>query len=128
LPTATTDELGSPWWILRSNALTLAYREPSGERCQMKVFYLWGRYIGLMLDDDQTEVIQRLRSAKGHLGAIIGMLEIGEPCEVIFHQLGAVQAALHAAGEKLLSCQIKLARKLSNTVPALMIGLPRYPN
>ena len=56
---------------------------------------------------DQAEIVRRLRSAGGHLEAIIGMLEAAEPCEPILHQLGAVQAALRAVGTRLLVCQIK---------------------
>lgn len=64
-------------------------------------------YIGLMQADEQAEIVRRLRSAGGHLEAIIGMLEAGEPCESILHQLGAVQAALRAAGARLLTCQLR---------------------
>ena len=60
-----------------------------------------------MQADEQAEIVRRLRSARGHLGAIICMLEAGEPCEPVLHQLGAVQAALHAAGARLLACQLR---------------------
>ena len=33
------------------------------------------------------------------------MAEGGRPCEQVLHQLGAVQAALRAAGVELLACQ-----------------------
>ncbi len=39
--------------------------------------------MGLMLTDKQAEIVRRLRSAEGHLDAIIDMLEAGEPCEPI---------------------------------------------
>jgi len=60
-----------------------------------------------MQPNEQAEIIRRLRSAEGHLGAVIGMAESGEPCEQVLHQLGAVQAALRAAGARLLTCQVK---------------------
>ena len=64
-------------------------------------------YIRPMLADEQAEIVRRLRSAGGHLDAIIGMVEAGESCEPILHQVGAVQAALHAAGARLLACQLR---------------------
>ena len=58
-----------------------------------------------MKPDQQSEIIRRLRCAAGHLNAVINMAESGEPCEQMLHQLNAVQAALRAAGAKLLICQ-----------------------
>jgi DNA-binding FrmR family transcriptional regulator len=57
--------------------------------------------------DTTAELLQRLRSAHGHLGAVIDMAEAGEPCEVVLHQLGAVQAALRCAGRVLIQCQLE---------------------
>ena len=56
---------------------------------------------------DQAEIVRRLRSARGHLGAIIDMVEAGEPCEQVLHQLSTVQAALRATGARLLACQLR---------------------
>ena len=53
----------------------------------------------------QSEVLQRLRSASGHLNAVIKMAEAGQSCEAVLHQLGAVEAALRAAGARLVICQ-----------------------
>lgn len=53
----------------------------------------------------QSEIIRRLRCAAGHLSAVIEMAEAGQPCEQVLHQLGAVDAAIRAAGSKLLICQ-----------------------
>jgi DNA-binding FrmR family transcriptional regulator len=57
--------------------------------------------------DTTAELLQRLRSAHGHLGAVIAMAEAGEPCEAVLHQLGAVQAALKCAGRALIQCQLE---------------------
>ena len=57
-----------------------------------------------------TELIQRLRSAAGHLHAVIEMAESGEPCEDVLHQLQAVEAALRHAGRHLLCSQIERSR------------------
>ena len=46
-----------------------------------------------------------MRSASGHLKAVIEMTEAGRPCEQVLHQLNAVQAALRVAGLKLITCQ-----------------------
>ena len=53
----------------------------------------------------QSEIIRRLRCAAGHLNAVIDMAEAGQPCEKVLHQLGAVDAAIRAAGSKLIICQ-----------------------
>lgn len=50
---------------------------------------------------------QRLRSANGHLKAVIEMVEAGEPYESILNQLEAVQAALRCAGLVLIQCQLE---------------------
>ena len=53
-----------------------------------------------MHPEGRTAIVMRLRSAEGHLGAVIDLLEAGEaPCEQVLHQLGAVRAALRVAGE-----------------------------
>ena len=55
--------------------------------------------------EPQSEVIQRLRCAAGHLNAVIEMAEDAQPCEKVLHQLNAVEAALRAAGFRLILCQ-----------------------
>lgn len=52
------------------------------------------------------KILQRLRSAGGHLQAVIAMVEAEEPCEAVLHQLGAVQSALRAAGLRIIDCQL----------------------
>lgn len=68
----------------------------------------------------QAEIIQRLRSAAGHLNAVIEMAESGKPCEEVLHQLQAVEAALRHAGRYLLCCQIEQSEALivRDTEPA----------
>lgn len=58
-----------------------------------------------MRSEVPAEVVNRLRSAEGHLRAVIRMVEADEPCEHVLHQLGAVEAALRAAGGIMLECQ-----------------------
>lgn len=55
----------------------------------------------------QDDVVQRLKTAAGHLNAVIEMAEAGKPCEDVLHQLQAVQAALRHAGRHLLCSQIE---------------------
>ena len=52
-------------------------------------------------------VANRLRTAEGHLHAVIGMVEAGAPCEEVVCQLDAVEAALCAAGRALRYCQFR---------------------
>ncbi len=46
-----------------------------------------------MKPDQQSEILQCLRSASGHRNAVIKMAEGGRPCEQVLQQLGAVDAA-----------------------------------
>ncbi len=55
-----------------------------------------------MKSNQQVEITRRLRCAAGHLNAVIEMTENGQSCEKVLHQLNAVEAALQAAGFRLL--------------------------
>jgi DNA-binding FrmR family transcriptional regulator len=57
--------------------------------------------------DQQSEIIQHLRSASGHLNAVIEMAESGKPCEQVLHQLNAIQSALGAISLQVLICQVQ---------------------
>lgn len=65
-----------------------------------------------MKSDQQSDIIRRLRCAAGHLNAVIEMTEAGQPCEQVLHQLNAVQAALRAAGTKLIICQAQSSQTI----------------
>ena len=65
-----------------------------------------------MRADEQEEVIQQLRSAGSHLKATFGMLDAGEPCEIVLHQLGLVHAALGATTTKLLASQLRRCQEV----------------
>ena len=66
----------------------------------------------MMKLDQQSEIIQRLRCAAGHLKAVIEMTNAGDPCEQVLHQLNAVEAALRAAGIKLIICQAQSSQSI----------------
>ncbi len=70
-----------------------------------------------MLIEEQTLILARLRSAEGHLGAVIGMVETGQNCEKVLHQLHAVEAALQASGRHLLHCQVKQSIEIFSQDP-----------
>ena len=65
-----------------------------------------------MRSEEQAEIIRRLRTTRGHLEAVIRMVERGESCEEVLHQLGAVQAALRSAGTRLILCQLSQSREV----------------
>ena len=65
-----------------------------------------------MKPKQQSEIIRRLRCAAGHLNAVIEMAEAGQPCEQVLHQLGAVDAAIRAAGAKLIICQAQSSQSI----------------
>jgi len=60
----------------------------------------------------QADIVRRLHCAAGHLEAVIKMVEAEEPCEQVFHQLGAVDAAIRAAGAKLILCQAQVSQSI----------------
>jgi DNA-binding FrmR family transcriptional regulator len=64
-----------------------------------------------MVLNQQPEIMQRLRSAAGHLNSVIKMAESGEPCEHVLHQLNAVRSALSVAGTKIICCEAKSIRE-----------------
>lgn len=71
-----------------------------------------------MKPDPHVEVIRRLRSAAGHLQAVIEMTEGGKPCEEVLHQLNAVEAALHAAGTCLIQARVDSSKVVILTNPS----------
>lgn len=70
-----------------------------------------------MQAEEKAEIILRLRMSRGHLEAVIGMVETGEACESILHQLCAVCAALRAVGIKLLTCQLMQSQEIIRWSP-----------
>lgn len=50
---------------------------------------------------------QRLKSARGHLDAVIRMVDEGRYCVDVLHQLGAVQGALEQARRAVLEDHLR---------------------
>lgn len=67
--------------------------------------------------NQQPEILQRLRSAAGHMNAVLEMAESGRPCEEVLHQLQAVQSALRVVGTRIICCEAESVRQeiLSST-------------
>ena len=61
---------------------------------------------------EHSAIVGRLKTAAGHLHAVIAMVETGEPCDEVLHQLGAVQAALVAAGGAIVDCQVESSAEI----------------
>lgn len=57
-------------------------------------------------------ILPRLHSSQGHLRAVIAIVEAGEPCEQVLHQLNAVVASLRAAGATLVRCQLEESKRI----------------
>jgi DNA-binding FrmR family transcriptional regulator len=64
-----------------------------------------------MVLNQQPDIMQRLRSAAGHLNAVIELAESGQPCEDVLHQLNAVQSALRRVGTKIICCEAEVVRE-----------------
>ena len=72
-----------------------------------------------MQPEEKTVILTRLRSAEGHMRAVIGMVESGQNCEKILHQLHAVEAALQVTGLHLLQCQVEQSIEIVSQHPSL---------
>lgn len=69
-----------------------------------------------MKDEYQRSVINRLRSARGHLDAVLRMVEDDAYCPEVMKQLSAVQGQLERAS------RLVLRNHLETCVPAAMIA------
>lgn len=73
-----------------------------------------------MKPNQHSDIVRRLRCAAGHLEAVIKMAEADEPCEQVLHQLVAVEAAIHAAGTKVIICEAQASQVIILESPSLM--------
>jgi DNA-binding FrmR family transcriptional regulator len=55
-----------------------------------------------MKDTSRTSVLNRLRTARGHLDAVVRMVEDDSYCPDVMKQLSAVQGSLEAASRAVL--------------------------
>jgi DNA-binding FrmR family transcriptional regulator len=85
---------------------------------------------------DEVTVLQRLRSAQGHLDAVVRMAEEGSHCLDVVHQLSAVQGALERVRRRLVEEHLRecvpealatgrLADVIDELVTAVFGGPPR---
>jgi DNA-binding FrmR family transcriptional regulator len=65
-----------------------------------------------MTPESNPSIISRLRSAEGHFKAITAMVENGEGCDRVLHQLNAVKGALNAITQILLQNQLAESEKV----------------
>ena len=56
---------------------------------------------------DEVSMIQRLRSAQGHLEAVMRMADEGSCCADLLHQLSAVQGALDRVRRELVEAHLR---------------------
>lgn len=56
-----------------------------------------------MVRQEQANISRRLKTISGHLRAVTTMVEKGDTCDQVLHQLNAIQAALNAVTRLLLS-------------------------
>ena len=58
-------------------------------------------------DDVSDDVLNRLRRAEGQVRGVQRLLEEGADCKDVITQLTAAQAALHRAGQRLMSAGMR---------------------
>ena len=73
--------------------------------------------------EDQSALLTRLKTAEGHLHAVIGMVETGASCEQVLHQLNAIRAALRVAGRTLVKCQLQTSARIITEAPQVHVRL-----
>lgn len=56
---------------------------------------------------EKPAILQRLRTAGGHLQAVSQLLEDDKPCQQILHQLNAIQCALEATSSLILCMEVE---------------------
>lgn len=59
------------------------------------------------MQPEQRNLVIRLRTAEGHLRAVIAMIESGQPAEAVLIQLAAIQSALQVAGFLIVKNQLQ---------------------
>ena len=64
-------------------------------------------------------LLARLRSAQGHLQAVVHMTVRGDPVEDVLPQLWSVEAALSAAGRRLLLAQMRISTQTILRAPSM---------
>jgi len=72
-----------------------------------------------MLLEERREIVRRLHISEGHIRAVAAMVESGQPCEKVLHQLGAIRAALAEVSTWLLTCQVEQSREIILHSPRL---------
>jgi DNA-binding FrmR family transcriptional regulator len=60
-----------------------------------------------MAVDSKTEIVNRLKRARGQLDGVLAMIEEDRPCEDVVMQLAAVSKALDRAGFKIISTELQ---------------------
>ncbi len=54
------------------------------------------------MHETHDAIVKRLKRARGHLGKVVSMIQEGEPCVEVAHQLQAVSNAVHNAKQALV--------------------------
>ena len=60
-----------------------------------------------MAADPKTEIVNRLKRARGQLDGVLAMIEDDRPCADVVTQLAAVSKALDRAGFKIISTELR---------------------
>lgn len=60
-----------------------------------------------MAADAKSEIVNRLKRARGQLDGVLAMIEDDRPCEDVVMQLAAVSKALDRAGFKIISTELQ---------------------
>ena len=70
-------------------------------------------------DNEQKDIINRLKRAEGQIKAIIRLVEDNSDCEIVLQQLKASRTALDAAAKQIMIYITCIARKI--IIPAVNI-------
>ncbi|BCV21645.1 metal-sensitive transcriptional regulator [Moorella sp. Hama-1] len=54
------------------------------------------------MDDTREEIVKRLQIVQGHVAGLVRMVERGEACPTVLHQLAAIRSAVYKITEMVL--------------------------
>jgi DNA-binding FrmR family transcriptional regulator len=69
--------------------------------------------------EERVEIVCRLHESEGNVHAIATMIENGQPCILVLHQLDVIRAALTEVSAWLLTCQVEQSREVILHSPCL---------
>jgi DNA-binding FrmR family transcriptional regulator len=62
--------------------------------------------------EERAEIVRQLHESEGHVRVVAAMIENGQPCVLVLHQLDAIRATLSEISAWLVTCQVEQSREV----------------